>query len=199
MLANMGRCFGYAFGHKENGAVFSHMTVMYAYALYERGYAREAYRALDHLYHQSTNFADSRMFPGIPEYFSARGRGMYPYLTGSASWYLLTMLTQAFGMRGASGDLVLAPQLVREQFGADGTASVQTWFAGRQLRVSYQNPSRLDDGDYAIKAVCIDGKQIEATAIAGGVCISRSAIVALDAGRLHEIAVQLDGDIPGIF
>jgi hypothetical protein len=32
-----GGCFGFAFGHKENGALFSHMAVMYANALYQRG------------------------------------------------------------------------------------------------------------------------------------------------------------------
>ena len=35
---NMGRQFGFAYGHKENGAMFSHMTVMYANALYKRGF-----------------------------------------------------------------------------------------------------------------------------------------------------------------
>ena len=32
---NMGRAYGFAYGHKENGAVFSHMAVMYAYGLYQ--------------------------------------------------------------------------------------------------------------------------------------------------------------------
>ena len=34
---DLGRMFGFAYGEKENGAVFSHMTVMYANALYQRG------------------------------------------------------------------------------------------------------------------------------------------------------------------
>ena len=36
----MGRMFGFAYGEKENGAVFSHMAVMYANALYQRGFAK---------------------------------------------------------------------------------------------------------------------------------------------------------------
>ncbi|MCI8537808.1 MAG: cellobiose phosphorylase, partial [Oscillospiraceae bacterium] len=43
---DMGRMFGFAYGEKENGAVFSHMTVMYANALYRRGFVREGYKAL---------------------------------------------------------------------------------------------------------------------------------------------------------
>ena len=34
---NMGRAFGFAYGHKENGAVFSHMAIMYGYGLYQYG------------------------------------------------------------------------------------------------------------------------------------------------------------------
>ena len=32
---DLGRMFGFAYGEKENGAVFSHMAVMYANALYK--------------------------------------------------------------------------------------------------------------------------------------------------------------------
>ena len=37
--------FGFAYGEKENGAVFSHMTVMFANALYRRGFAKEGWKA----------------------------------------------------------------------------------------------------------------------------------------------------------
>ena len=35
---DMGRMFGFSYGQKENGAVFSHMTVMFGNALYSRGF-----------------------------------------------------------------------------------------------------------------------------------------------------------------
>ena len=38
--------FAFAYGEKENGAVFSHMTVMYANALYKQGYVKEGHKAL---------------------------------------------------------------------------------------------------------------------------------------------------------
>ena len=37
---DLGRMFGFAYGEKENGAVFSHMAVMYGNALYKNGYAK---------------------------------------------------------------------------------------------------------------------------------------------------------------
>ena len=191
VLLNMGRCFGFAYGHKENGAMFSHMAVMYAYALYTRGYARQAFQVLDQIYRQSVDFETSRMYPGIPEYFNARGRGVYPYLTGAASWYLLTLLTQAYGVRGDLGDLLLAPQLVQTQFDSERQASVRTRFADRQLRVIYQNPDRLEYGDYQITRVQMGEKEF-ATDLPANVCrIPRKIIVDLAPNELHRLIVTL--------
>lgn len=96
--------------------MFSHMAVIFVYALYQRGLVREGWRVLAGIYDQSQDFAVSRMYPGIPEYFSDRGRGMYPWLTGSASWYLLTLVTEVFGVKGQLGDLLLQPKLLATQF-----------------------------------------------------------------------------------
>ncbi len=85
----LGRMFGFAYGSKENGAVFCHMAVMYAYALLKRGYEEAAGKVIGSLIKQSLEFDTSRIYPGIPEYFGIDGRGMYPYLTGAASWLLL--------------------------------------------------------------------------------------------------------------
>jgi cellobiose phosphorylase len=190
VLLNMGRCFGFAYGHKENGSVFSHMAVMFAYALYQSGFPREGFRALDSLYRQSVDFATSRMYPGIPEYFSQRGRGMYPYLTGSASWYLLTLVTQVFGVRGSHGDLLLAPCLVREQFDASGKAALTTLFAGRRIEVVYHNPAGLECGAYQIVGVRVDGEDV---AVEGGgqARLDREQISGLAAEKAHRIEVEL--------
>lgn len=190
-LLNLGRCFGFAFGHKENGAMFSHMTVMYANALYRRGLVREGYKVLDTMYRHCQEFTVSRMYPGLPEYISPQGRGMYPYLTGAASWFLLTLLTQAFGVKGQLGDLVLEPKLVREQFDAEGKASVSTLFAGRMLRVDYVNPARLDWGEYRIKDVTLNGASLAFEPQASAVTIARQTVAALDERQPHQIQVRL--------
>ena len=50
---NLGRMFGFAYGHKENGAVFSHMAIMYGNALYQRGFAKEGYKVIDSLFRRT--------------------------------------------------------------------------------------------------------------------------------------------------
>ena len=191
VLLNLGRAFGFAYGHKENGAMFSHMAVMYANALYQRGFAAEGFRALDAIYQHSADFPKSRMYPGIPEYFSDRGRGMYPYLTGSASWYLLTLVTQVFGVRGELGDLVLAPMLCRAQFDAQMRATIHTLFAGRRLNVCYKNPGELDVGEYKVENVLLNGQKLTFTSEDGSVKIARAAIARLPEGSEHLLEVVL--------
>jgi cellobiose phosphorylase len=191
MQHNMGRCFGFAFGHKENGAMFSHMAVMYANALYQRGLVREGFTVLNEMYAHCVDFATARIYPGLPEYISERGRGMYPWLTGSASWYLLTLLNEAYGVRGDLGDLVLAPKLVAEQFDDRGEAAVHTQFAGRDLEVVYHNLGRLDYGAYAIRQMAVDGVELPVTREDGGIRIGREAITGLDPRMTHRLYVEL--------
>ena len=157
---DMGRMFGFAYGEKENGAVFSHMTVMYANALYRRGFVREGYKALQTLADTAMDFQTSKIYPGIPEYFNGEGRGMYHYLTGAASWYMLTVITQAFGVRGEGGDLVIEPKLVREQFDGNGEAAIDFSFAGKQFHAVIVNPAGKDFGAYRAPRTVLSREKI---------------------------------------
>lgn len=156
LKTDLGRMFGFAYGHKENGAVFSHMAVMYAYSLYSRGFAKEGYKVIHSLYRQVMNTEVSRIYPGIPEYFNDKGRGMYHYLTGAASWLVLTVLTEMFGIKGQEGDLLLQPRLLAEQFDERGEAGISFRFAGQELQVIYENRNRREIGDYTVEEIYLD-------------------------------------------
>lgn len=189
--ADLGRMFGFAYGEKENGAVFSHMAVMYANALYKRGFAKEGYKALHALYAQAVNFEKSRIYPGIPEYFGAGGRGLYHYLTGAASWYLLTVITEMFGVKGYFGNLVLVPKLVPGQFDKEGRAKLTLFFAGKKLRVTYEKKEPLGANYSRISEVKLDGTVLQ-QASRKKAEIDRSVIEALSDGEVHEISVMLE-------
>lgn len=188
---NLGRAFGFAFGHKENGAMFSHMTVMYGNALYKRGYVQEGRKVLESLYSLSADYELSRIYPGIPEYINEQGRGMYTYLTGSASWLLLTMVTEVFGVKGRLGDLLLEPKLVKEQFDQEGKASMKTIFAGRELEVVYASTGSAGYGEYQIHAVTLNGALVTLQRVSEGVVIPRAVLSALPEGKVHQLQVQL--------
>ncbi|MGB8213299.1 MAG: cellobiose phosphorylase [Anaerolineales bacterium] len=190
VLLNLGRGFGFAYGHKENGAMFSHMAVMYANALYQRGLVRQGYKVLDGIYQHCQDFFQSHIYPGIPEYINERGRGMYTYLTGSASWYLLTLVTEAFGVRGKFGDLVLEPKLVSAQFDRAGEARLITRFANREIIIIYHNRDRLDYGNYQIHSLLLDGQLVEFDRGALAI-IPRSRINSLNLAGHHSIEIEL--------
>lgn len=187
---DLGRMFGFAYGEKENGAVFSHMSVMYANALYQRGFAKEGFKSLNTLYEASMNFDVSHIYPGIPEYFDADGRGKYPYLTGAASWYLLTMITEVFGIKGRSGDLVIAPALLKKQFDADGNASISLNFADKRFNITIENKDLKEAGAYNIKAVRLNNMRLSIdSAKAKEYVIPRKTITELD--QENEIVITL--------
>jgi len=187
---DLGRMFGFAYGHKENGAVFSHMAVMYANALYKRGYVREGYKAINALYRQAMNFEISRIYPGIPEYFNNEGRGMYHYLTGSASWLMLTVITEMFGIKGINGNLIIEPKLLKEQFDNDGRASIELHFGNKKFRVFYVNENHLDYGSYLIRYIYIDGKKMKVNGEKAE--ITMDSVKQLDGNKTHEIIIILD-------
>lgn len=186
---DLGRMFGFAYGEKENGAVFSHMAVMYANALYQRGFADAGYRVLDALEKQSMSFEKSKIYPGIPEYFNGEGRGMYHYLTGAASWYMMTVVTQMYGVRGEFGDLIVEPKLMAEQFDRNGKADLELEFAGRKLTIVIENKEKRSYGDYKVKEVCSENQKFEVKGTKA--VISRKEIEKLDPEKRHTIQVVL--------
>lgn len=186
---DLGRMFGFAYGEKENGAVFSHMTVMYANALYQRGFVEEGHKALFTLAENALNFETSKIYPGIPEYFDASGRGLYHYLTGAASWYMLTFITEVFGVKGNLGDLKVCPKLVKEQFDANGNAELSLHFADKKFSIQIQNPEKLGYGAYVIKNAVCDGI-ISLVNNQNSVSLGRKTIEELD-DSVHTIVVTL--------
>lgn len=155
---DLGRAFGFIYGTKENGAFFNHMSVMFAYALYARGFVKEGREVLDSIYAMSLDLEKSKIYPGVPEYFDGEGRGMYHFLTGSASWMVLTQLTQVCGVRGSLGDLMIEPKLSASEFNQKGEARVVCQFAGKKVTVIYQNNQCLDFGEYTIRQIQLNGQ-----------------------------------------
>ncbi len=186
-----GRAFSFAYGEKENGSFFSHMVVMFANALYRRSFVEEGHEVFSSLYKMCMNAETAKIYPGMPEYFNGEGRGMYHYLTGSASWYLLTLITQVLGIRGQWGDLLLAPKLVPEQFGKSGQIEAETFFAGKKLKVTYLNRSRKPYGQYRIESVLLQGKSLPVPASGGAEVLIPRAKLLEQASSAVEITVAL--------
>ena len=157
-ILNLGRAFSFAYGEKENGAYFSHMIVMFMFALYSRNLINEGYDVFSSIYKMCFDFETNKILPSIPEYFNLEGEGSYLYLTGSASWLLLTITTEIFGIKAKLGDLQLEPKLVKEQF--QGQCAVLSYYRGDRIKVIYRNDQELDYGKYKIKNISLNGQDL---------------------------------------
>lgn len=158
---DMGRLFGFAYGHKENGAMFSHMAMMFANGLYQRGFVQDGYDVMNTIYEHCNQFDVAKILPGIPEYIDPDGRGMYHYLTGSASWYILNVVNEMFGIKGQQGNLYLQPKLVKNQFDQNQTASITTEFNNRKVTIMYINENNKDCHEYQVKRILVNENEIE--------------------------------------
>lgn len=177
---SLGRAFSFSYGDKENGAFFNHMSVMFAYALYSRGFAREGHEVLSSIHRMALDTAVSRIYPCLPEYFNGEGRGMYSYLTGSASWFVFTYLTQVFGVKGDFGDLRIEPKLMKEQFGAAKKAAISASFAGKKLRVEFSNPGLKNYGEYAIIKASLNGGELPFPSPSASLRVNRTHLSSQD-------------------
>ncbi|MCD2346199.1 GH36-type glycosyl hydrolase domain-containing protein [Clostridium guangxiense] len=185
---DLGRMFGFAYGHKENGAVFSHMAIMYANALYKRGFAKEGFKVIDTLYNHCNNFDVSRIYPGVPEYINEKGRGMYHYLTGAASWLILTVISEMFGIKGEMGNLVFLPKVLLRQFDDENKVAIEMNFAERKLRIEYLNEYKKEYGEYSISEIYIDDQKYKFFEYPK---IERKIITSLDKETKHIIKIIL--------
>ena len=155
---DLGRAFGFAYNHKENGGIFSHMAIMYVYGLYNYGLVKEGNEGYKALIQRAIN-PDSYTLLGIPEYFTDQGVGKYLYLTGSASWLLKLLIEQVFGIKYTFGRLSLEPKLVKDDF-IDGKASIQTYVRGNLIKITYVNENNLDYGEYKVSRIISQEKEI---------------------------------------
>jgi len=187
---NLGRAFSFVYGDKENGAFFNHMIVMFAYALYKRGFVKQGWSVLRSIYNMAVDTPRSKIYPCLPEYFNLEGRGMYSYLTGSASWFVLAIVTEVFGVRGEDGDLLIEPKLVFEQFKDISNLSINRIFASKNLKINFSNPKKLNYGRYRIIKVSLNSKELPFKE-SQAVTINRKIILGLSSDRINTLNIIL--------
>ena len=159
-MFNKGRFTSFSYGDKENGAVFSHMSIMYSNALFKNNVVDEASSILHNFYYYLSDFKKSHIYPGIPEYINNKGQGLYHFLTGSASWYIYTLRCEEFGIMGKYGHILLYPKLPKEAF-LKGKVSFETFVGSYNIKVIYHNPKQLDFNEYVIKHISVNGRKID--------------------------------------
>ncbi|MDD5730464.1 MAG: cellobiose phosphorylase [Candidatus Omnitrophica bacterium] len=154
---DFGRAFGFSYGDKENGAFFDHMVVMLANALYKRGFSKEGFEAIDSIYKMAVS-EKGMIYPVMPEYFNGQGRGLYLYLTGSASWYIYTLMEEVLGIKFFLGDMRIEPKLIPENF-FDKEIRLDFSNLGKRISVVFIK-GKKENKACTIKELFLNGKEI---------------------------------------
>lgn len=115
---------------------------------------------------------------------------MYSYLTGSASWFVLTLLTEVFGLKGEDGDLLIEPKLCAEQFKSTSTITINRIFLGKPLKINFSNPKKLEWGKYKIIKASLNSHQLSLKDLCR-IIIPRRSILALSSDTLNRINIVL--------
>ena len=114
---------------------------------------------------------------------------MYHYLTGAASWLILTVLTEMFGVKGNMGDLLFEPKLMLNQFDDENKAVIKMTFADRRFDIEYINNDLKECNEYKISEIIIDDRNYEFEKLP---MIKRSNIESLEKEKVHNIKIILE-------
>ncbi len=185
---NFGRAFAFAYGDKENGSVFCHMNVMFANALYKQGFALQGFKVLYSLFQNSLN---ANTYPQIPEYFNLKGEGLYLYLTGSASWYILTLITESFGIKKHLGDIIIEPKLSSQQFHRKSSLNIKITMDKKIMDICYNNPLKKSYPHYKIDNITINGKPYPELISQDKITIPKEKTNAILAREENKIEIDL--------
>ncbi|MCW8998503.1 MAG: hypothetical protein OQK04_07290, partial [Kangiellaceae bacterium] len=107
-------------GVSENGSVYNHAAIFYAYALYSIDENDRAFEILADMFPKSSDENCRGQVPTfIPNYYRGAyyqipltaGRSSQLLHTGTVSWYYRCLVEELCGLKGQSGSLVIKPKL----------------------------------------------------------------------------------------
>ncbi|MEH6548811.1 MAG: hypothetical protein V7711_06385 [Pseudomonadales bacterium] len=110
-------------GTAENGSVYNHAAIFYAFSLYEIGDKDRAFEVIRHMLPDGdTAVRRGQLAVYIPNYYrgaylqfpQSAGRSSQLFNTGTVSWLYRCLIEGLCGLKGNKGDLVVKPQLPSE-------------------------------------------------------------------------------------
>ena len=82
-------------------------------------------------------------------------------MTGSSSWFLMTLITEIYGVKGEMGMLKLEPKLSSNYFDENNQSVISTIFSTYKIMVVYQNFNKLSYDDYRITALKVNDVNVD--------------------------------------
>ncbi len=166
-------------GVAENGSVYNHAAVFYAFALYKQNHAEQAFHVLKQMLPNTKDAEKRGQLPNfIPNYYRGAyhqypehaGRSSQLFNTGTVSWYYRCVIEELFGLYGDSQGLVVAPKFPRDWRSVQATRR----FRGAEFKFDFQGATSIQE-----LQVIVDGKLMDSNQIKG-----------IEAGRCYQVTVN---------
>jgi cellobionic acid phosphorylase len=134
MDENIGRITQKYPGVSENGSVYNHAAVFYAYALFQQGESQKAFEIIYKMIPNIKNALKQGQLPVfVPNYYRGAyhqhpeqaGRSSQLFNTGTIAWLYRCLVEELCGLKGSHGELTVAPQLPDCFDSLSGTRSIQ--------------------------------------------------------------------------
>ncbi|WP_210147127.1 amylo-alpha-1,6-glucosidase [Shewanella sp. WXL01] len=175
-------------GSAENGSVYNHAAIFYAYALYDEHSNKHkdtAWQVMSKMLpssEQGDQIARGQLPVFIPNYYrgayfqhpDVAGKSSQLFNTGTVAWYYRCLIEKLFGLQGCERGLKIAPQLPSNW----PQASVTRRFRGATFEVDYKQ-SQSSEAASTVK-VRLNGQPIVGNIIDD-----------IEAGKHYKVNVEL--------
>lgn len=180
MQEDIGRITQKSPGVAENGSVYNHAAVFYAFSLYQINQPDRAFEVLKKMIPDKLTATRRGQLPVfIPNYYrgayyqfpKSAGRSSQLFNTGTIAWYYRCILEGLCGLRGDAGDLIVSPQLPKTW----PKLNITRQFRGAIFNVEVRRCETLTQTE-----IIVDGMPQ-----------NNNRITHIEAGRTYRVQVQL--------
>lgn len=173
-------------GVSENGSVYNHAAVFYAYSLYQHGEHQQAFEVLKAMI---PNFDDAVTRGQLPVYIPNYYRGAYFQLpeqagksshlfnTGTLAWFYRCIVEELCGLKGEKGNLLIQPKLPK---------SLQTISGVRTFQQATFH--------FVIKKVVMPSTSKQLKVTLDGNRLDTHLITGIQAGKSYQLIIELPFD-----
>lgn len=184
MREDVGRLTQKSPGVSENGSIYNHAAVFFAFSLFQTNHKEKAFEVLSKMLPTEQNLEITGQLPNyIPNYYRGAvhqfpehaGRSSQLFNTGTISWYYRCLVEGLFGLKGQCGNLVISPSIPDEW----GSLRVTRNYMGAIFEVEYLRSEHSTELE-----VLLDGE-----------LLTSNIITNIEKGRCYQVMVRYPDNV----